>query len=110
MFEWDSLTTEEKEKQLLKDIEFQLSENKNIDKTIKERLIQNYTEYIKQYIKYYKETDYLNTLLSSRYIKIKNIIINYNILFIILRLCAVKAWWWAGFEEKTKILEFLDEK
>ena len=42
MFEWDSLTTEEKEKQLLKDIEFQLSENKNIDKTIKESLIQNY--------------------------------------------------------------------
>ena len=72
MFEWDSLTTEEKEKQLLKDIEFQLSENKNIDKTIKESLIQNYNEYVKKYGKYYKETDYLNTLLSSRYIKIKN--------------------------------------
>ena len=71
--DWNSLSKEEKERQLLQDIELQLSKNENIEETIKESLLQNYKEYVNQYIKYYKGTDYLNTLLSSRYIKIKNI-------------------------------------
>ena len=70
---WNSLSTEEQERKLLQDIELQLFKNENIEEKVKESLFQNYTEYVKQYIKYYKGTDYLNTLLSSRYIMIKNI-------------------------------------
>lgn len=70
---WDSLSKEEQEKQLVKDIEVQLSKNENIDEIVKESLLQNYKEYVNKYIEYYEGTDYLNTLLSSRYIKIKNL-------------------------------------
>ena len=69
---WDSMDTEKKKEQILHDIQISLSNNVNIDKKIKEQLMENYQKYIENYIQYYEKTDYLNTVLSSRYVFIED--------------------------------------
>ncbi len=75
---WNFLSKEEQEQQLISDIEIQLAKNENIDETVKESLLQNYKEYLKKYIGYYKGTDYLNTILSSRFVKIEKMAVPIN--------------------------------
>lgn len=67
---WNSYDDSQKKSLLLEGIEKELKKNENINSEEKRNLLTNYQKYLEEYIKYYRGKDYLNTLLSTRYIKV----------------------------------------
>lgn len=67
---WDNLKEEEKIDLMLEQIDELMEENKNYKEYEKETLKEKYPTFLKEYIEYFSNWDYLNTMLSTRYVKV----------------------------------------
>lgn len=71
---WNNLSLTEKENILITQIESLMKENKEWNEVDYQQILKEYKAYLEDYIEHFSKSDYLNTLLSTRFIEIEHYI------------------------------------
>ena len=71
---WNNLSLTEKENILITQIESLMKKNKEWNEVDYQQILKEYKAYLEDYIEHFSKSDYLNTLLSTKFIEIENYI------------------------------------
>ena len=69
---WSDLSSEQKKDLLLDQIERLMSKNEEWNEANSKQILEDYQTYLEDYIEYFSRSDYLNTLLSTRFVDLEN--------------------------------------